>query len=147
MNILSMSLSNVILLSLSAIVSAVSLFFALRLFEPMQDIYFGRILSNKEVFRVTATFTFLILVAIDGFAVAFIVFQNLFNVLSVSEIISFGIISLIVFPVSLIGAYWSYFLAGRYRNWLFPRLRRRNPKNLKESKDVKYSSNNKKHFD
>ena len=142
-----MSLSNDIFFSLSAIVSAVCLFFALRLFEPMQDIYFGRILSNKEVFRVTATFIFLILVAIDGSVVAFFVFQNLFNVLSVREIISFGIISLIVFPVSLIGVYWSYFLAGRYRNWLFPRLRGRNPENLKESKDVKYSSNNKKHFD
>lgn len=138
-----MSLSNAIIFSLSVVASAISLFFVLKLIEPMQDIYFGKISSAKETFRITIVFLFLSMAMIYGFIVAFFIFQNPYDDLTVREILSLGIILLVTIPVSLIGIYWSYFSVGKYRNWLFRWLRRRSSKNLDESRDIRRSSNDK----
>jgi len=138
-----MLLSNTIIFFLSIIACALSLFFVLKLIEPMQDIYFGKISSPKEIFRITMVFLFLSTAMIYGFIVAFFIFQNPYYDLTVREILSLGIIPLITIPVSLIGIYWSYFSVGGYRKWLFRWLRRRSPENLKEPEDIKHSSNDK----
>lgn len=138
-----MSVSNTIIFFLSILVCAISLFFVLRLIEPMQDIYFGKISSIKEIFRITIVFIFLITIMMYGFMVAFFIFQNPSDDLTIRELLSLGIVPLITIPVSLIGIYWSYFSVGRSRNWLFRWLRRRSSENLKEPEDIKHSPNDK----
>ena len=119
--------------------SAVCLFFALRLFEPMQDIYFGKISSNKEVFQITIKFILLFTFALFGFVVAFSTFENQFDHVTIREILLFGLMPLAIIPIMLIGATWSYFVAGRYRGWLYPRLQEHRS-NGSSSKDTNQQS-------
>ena len=138
-----MLLSNIIIFFLSIAVCAISFFFFFCLIESMQDIFFGKTSSNKEIFRITILNVSLVTAMAYGFMVAFFIFQNPYHNLTIREVLSLGIIPLIAIPIGLIGSYWSYFSIGKYRNWLFRWLRRRNSENLKEFDDIKYSPHDK----
>lgn len=125
-----MLLVKALVLLLSSAICFVCLFFSVRLLEPIQDIFFGKIQAKRDVLRITLTWIFLMVLGLDFFAIAGFSFRIptqdwtleklLINVIFIGIILA--VLDLMIIPISLMGIFWNYFITGKFRDWLFQRL-------------------------
>ena len=119
-----MSISNILILLVSLTMAVFCLFPVSRLLEPWQDIYLGITVSKKEVFRITFAVITLISFSVYFGIIAFFTIQYPFMNWNVPFIMMLMIIPVGTIFISFAGVYWSYFLIGKFRNWLYDKYQK-----------------------
>jgi hypothetical protein len=119
-----MALSNLLILGVASVALVLCGIITGRLLQEEQEIYLGKKVSRREVFRLTLLSSFFIVAGLYFGILIFFVVVEPSHTLTASDVLSLLCFPLAVFPIGMIGSYYSYFVVGKYRDWLFSRLRK-----------------------
>ena len=116
---------NSLIVLVSLVGLGASVFTTARLMEPLQDIYLGVITDGKRILRLTLYSTFFMCMAFYFFLLALLLLAEPWHLITARQYLSLLCLPGAIFPIAILRAYWAYFSTGKFRTWLFGRLRRR----------------------